>query len=106
MLTRTITIDELQQHTISLLGELNSRQEPMLIQRNGETIGVLLSVDGYRRMERMKADELERAWNTIDKLRERNAGQDPDEVLEFVTQIVEEVRQEEHERLLVDARRR
>ncbi len=37
-------------------------------------------------------------WRAIDRIRERNADKDPDEVLANVTRIVEEVRQERYER--------
>ncbi len=46
-------------------------------------------------VERCNADE--RFWQTVDRIRERNADKDPDEELTFITGVVEEVRQERHE---------
>jgi hypothetical protein len=48
---------------------------------------------------RQQQDEIERRfWQTVDRIRERNADKDPDEVLADVTRVVEEVRQERYER--------
>lgn len=44
--------------------------------------------------ERQRAED----WAIIDRLRERNADKDPDEVMATVTEVVEEVRQELYER--------
>ena len=41
---------------------------------------------------------MERLRETIERIGERNADKDPDEVMRFVTAVVEEVRQEHHER--------
>lgn len=43
-------------------------------------------------------DEDTRFRRALDRIRELNKDEDPDEVLAFVTKIVEEVRQEHHER--------
>lgn len=48
---------------------------------------------------RQQQDEIERRfWQTVDRIRERNADKDPDEVLADVTRVVEEGRQERYER--------
>lgn len=44
-------------------------------------------------------DEIERRfWQAVDRIRERNADKDPDEELAFITEVVEEVRQEQYDR--------
>ena len=40
----------------------------------------------------------ERFWRTVARIKERNADKDPDEILRDVTEVVEEVRQEQYER--------
>lgn len=40
----------------------------------------------------------ERFWQTVERIRARNAEKDPDEILREVTEVVEEVRQERYER--------
>lgn len=43
-------------------------------------------------------DEQDRFRRALDRIRELNKDEDPDEVLAFVTEVVKEVRQEWHER--------
>lgn len=43
--------------------------------------------------ERSRREEAE-DWATIDRLRERNPDEDPDQVMAVVTEVVEEVRRE------------
>jgi len=44
-------------------------------------------------------EEIEaRFWRAVDRIGELNKDEDPDEVLAFVTEVVEEVRQERYER--------
>lgn len=45
-----------------------------------------------------ESNRRERAWALIRQVQDRNADQDPDDVLRDVTEIVEEVRQEQHSR--------
>lgn len=52
--------------------------------------------DAISEEERRQA--MERFWQTADQIRERNAGMDPDEEFAFITEVVEEVRQERYER--------
>ena len=47
-----------------------------------------------------------RFWAAVDRIRERNADKDPDEVCRDVTEVVEEVRQERYERELAAVKRR
>ncbi len=52
-----------------------------------------------RPVSQEQCEEIERRfWEAVDRIQERNAGQDPDEVLAHVTKVVEEVRQERYER--------
>jgi hypothetical protein len=48
--------------------------------------------------ERAQRELRERAWAVIERIGERNADKDPDEELAFITEVVEEVRQERYER--------
>jgi hypothetical protein len=45
-----------------------------------------------------RAQVMERFRQTIERIGERNADKDPDEVMRIVTEVVEEVRQERYER--------
>ena len=50
------------------------------------------------RVARRQAEDRDRFWKLVQEIGERNADQDPDETYRFVTEIVEEVRQERYER--------
>jgi prevent-host-death family protein len=93
-MVRTVTIEELQQRTTELLDDANRCGEPILVKDGAETRGVVISVAEYERYEQRKRDAWDRGWDAVDRIRERNADRDPDEIYRFVTEIVEEVRQE------------
>ncbi|MBI2861444.1 MAG: hypothetical protein HYX89_01345 [Chloroflexi bacterium] len=50
------------------------------------------------RSQRTRPREEDADWSVLDRLAERNADKDPDEVLRDVTAVVEEVRRERYER--------
>jgi hypothetical protein len=51
-----------------------------------------------RRVEQRQAENRERFWKVVEEIGERNADKDPDEVMRLVTEVVDEVRQEQYER--------
>jgi len=51
-----------------------------------------------RRVEQRQAENRERFWKVVEEIGERNANKDPGEVMRLVTEVVEEVRQEQYER--------
>jgi PHD/YefM family antitoxin component YafN of YafNO toxin-antitoxin module len=65
----------------------------VIVERKGKPFAVVISPEEWEQIERQRAD----AWATIDRLRERNADKDPDEVLQDVTAEVEAVRQERYD---------
>lgn len=67
----------------------------MTTERASATATVLPEQDGRLDEEQESRD---RFWQAVERIRERNKDKDPDEVLAFVTQVVEEVRQERYER--------
>jgi hypothetical protein len=71
-----------------------------MAQRKEEVEEVFVGRDG-RVVSRQERDAIfARFWRTVDEIRARNADKDPDEVLRDVTEVVEEVRQEQYERKL------
>jgi prevent-host-death family protein len=78
----------------ALLHEVRETGEPVMISGESGDDAVLISVDEYRQIARMK----ERAWEVVREIRERNADQDPDEIYRDVTRAVEEVRRERNAR--------
>lgn len=91
---RRISARDAQAHFADLLGLVYSTQEPVIVERKGKPVAVVISPAQWERLERQR----QRAWETIDRLRARNADQAPDAVYRDVTAVVEEVRQERYER--------
>lgn len=53
----------------------------------------------------MNRNELrERFWRAVERISERNADMDPEAELAFITEVVEEVRQERYEREQAEAK--
>jgi len=93
-MVRTVTIEDLQQRTGELLDDVARCDQPILIEDAGATRGVVISVADYERSQRLRKDAWDRGWEAVDRIRERNADQDLDEVYRIVSEVVEEVRQE------------
>lgn len=87
----TLTADDLSERALQLLRENRDTSRPIVIEHEGTRLGVLISPEEY---ERVRKETIERGWEAIQRVRELNAGEDPDEVLAFITEVVEEVRQE------------
>ncbi len=63
------------------------------MERQGKTIRAAISSEH----DRDPNGQLERAWETVERVQRRNAAHSPDEVLADVTAEVEAVRQERYE---------
>ncbi len=77
-----------------LLGAVYYTKEPVIVERKGKPFAVLISPEEWEQVERQR----KQAWAVVDRVRERNADADPDEVLQDVTAVVEAVRQERYDR--------
>jgi hypothetical protein len=84
----------------SLLACLRESDETVELSVDGETLGIIVTPEEYARL---RDDQFERDWQTIQRLQDRNADKDPDDVLRVVTAVVEEVRQERYERQQQDS---
>lgn len=76
-----------------LLGSVYFTKNPVIVEKKGKAMAVVISPDQYKQLEKIKAD----GWAVVDEIRKRNADKDPDEVYKDVTAVVEEVRQEMYE---------
>ena len=56
--------------------------------------------------DKKQRQQMDQFWRAAESIGARNADKDPDEVLEFVTAVVEEVRRENYERKQREARER
>jgi prevent-host-death family protein len=90
-MTKTIASGDLGQSFESLIDSLNEPNDEVIVERDGRPVAVLMSIATYDRLLR---EEAERDWAIIDRLRQRNAERDPDEVFADVTAEIEALRKE------------
>ncbi|MGH2615598.1 MAG: hypothetical protein ACRDJC_10195 [Thermomicrobiales bacterium] len=69
-----------------------------MVQKKQKPLAVIETDDACQEIDQQREDAWERFWQTVDRIRARNAGKDPDDVLRDVTEAVEEVRREMYER--------
>ena len=94
MPTRRMSAREARANFSDLLGLVYYNKEPVIIEKKGRPFAVVINPEQYEVFEK----QIEKAWATVDRVRERNVDKDPEEVLRDVTAVVEQVRQERHER--------
>lgn len=75
-----------------VLGSLSDDEETVIVDERGNRIAVVISPEEFDRFK------IDRAWETVRRVQDRNADNDPDEVMKFVTEVVEEVRQEAYDK--------
>ncbi|MCX6020363.1 MAG: type II toxin-antitoxin system Phd/YefM family antitoxin [Chloroflexi bacterium] len=91
-MTKRISSDEARAHFTDVLGSVFSTKEPIIVERNGKPLAVMISPEQYETMRQ----EIDRAWRSIETVQQRNADKDADEVLRDITEAVEAVRQERY----------
>ena len=93
--TKRMSAKEARAKFGDVLGLVHDAKEPVVIEKKGKPMAVLISPDQYERFQ----EEVDRRFReAVTELRRRNADLDPDVVLRDVTEAVEEVRREQHER--------
>lgn len=95
---RTMTAQQARANFGDLLGSVYYGKEVVTVEKQGKPVAVVISPEQYQELEQQRQQQLDRFWQTVDGIRERNQDKDPDEVLADVTAVVEEVRQERYER--------
>ena len=85
---KTITAMEARRKFGEILEGVHYRNDEVVIQRNGKTMGVLISPDQYEIIEQNR----ERLWETIDAIRERNKDVPYDVIQREVDEAVSAVR--------------
>ncbi|MCL5957731.1 MAG: type II toxin-antitoxin system Phd/YefM family antitoxin [Chloroflexi bacterium] len=102
MPARRMSAREARANFGDLLGSVYYTKEPVIIERKGRPFAVVINPEDFQKLQK----EQERAWTVVDRVRNRNADRDPDEVLRDVTAEVEAVRQEMYEEEKPAAKRR
>ncbi len=91
-MTRRVSIAGARATLSDVTGSVFYTGEPVILERRGKPVAVLISPVEYERyLEYLKCDLFE----IVDQLQALNADKDPDEVLADVTRAVEEVRREQ-----------
>jgi hypothetical protein len=88
--TYEVRDDELE----ALLTRLRESDETVALSVDGEMLGIVVSPEEY---ERLREARIERNWQMIQRVQERNADKDPDEIMRDVDQAVADVRQQYRE---------
>lgn len=91
---KTMSVRDARANFSELLGSVYYTNNPIVVEKKGKTVAVVVSPEQFRQLEKIKAQ----GWAVIDGLRARNTDKDPDEVYREVTKIVEEVRQEMYDK--------
>lgn len=91
---RIMSVRDARANFSELLGSVYYTNNPIVLEKKGKTVAVIVSPTHFKQLEKIKAE----GWAVIDELRARNADKDPDEVYKEVTKIVEEVRQEVYDK--------
>ncbi len=93
MVTRIMSVREARANFSDLLGSVYYTKEPVIVERKGKPFAVVISPELYEKVRR----EEEADWAVLDRVAERHADRDVDEVLRDVSAEVEQVRQERHD---------
>ena len=94
-MARRVSVREVRANLADILGEVYYTKEPVIVEKKGRPMAVLINPEQYERYRENVMDRFERA---LDELNRRNAGRDPDQLLCEVDAVVEEIRQERFER--------
>jgi PHD/YefM family antitoxin component YafN of YafNO toxin-antitoxin module len=96
---RTISAQDATDNFADVLGTISQTKETIVVEDAVQPVASIISPEDYH--ERA----WQRFWAAVDRIQERNADKDPDEVYRDVTEVVEEVRRERYERELAAAER-
>jgi prevent-host-death family protein len=89
-MVKTVSTAEARATFGDVLNSVYYTKEPVVVQKKGKVVAVIISPEAFQRLQEADA----RDWAIIQAVGERNADQDPDEVLRDVTEEVEAVRRE------------
>ena len=92
---KRLAVKDARANFSDVLSQVYYGQEPVIVERKGKPVAVLISPEQW---ERYQQQTTERLFEAIDRLQERNRDADPAEVERDVTEAVEEVRRARYER--------
>lgn len=89
---KTISARDAREQFGELLGAIDATKEPIVVERDGQPVAVVISPDDFARLQVGRAN----GWGVLDRLRDRNVDIDPDEAFADATLAVAEARGERH----------
>lgn len=89
-MVKTISANDARESFGDLLGAIDATKEPIVVERDGRPVAVVISPDDFARLQ---ADQAA-GWGVIARLRERNTNRDPDEAFADASLAVTEARGE------------
>jgi len=95
MVTKRMSAKEARENFSDLLGLVYYGKEPVIVERKGKPMAVLISPEQYERYERQA---MARFGQILDELHDANATAGPDQVQHDVEQAIAELRREQYER--------
>src|SRR5215207_8005246 len=91
--TKRMSVRDTRANFSDVLAQVRYGQEPVVVERNGRAMAVLISPEQWQRYQ----DQARRRFfEAVDELQERNRDADPAEVERDVAEAVEEVRRERY----------
>jgi prevent-host-death family protein len=91
-MVKRYTAQETREKLSDILGTVYYGKEPVIVEKRGRPVAVLISPEDFELLQQ----ERERRFTVIDRIQERNADFDLEEVLGDVTAVVEDVRREQY----------
>jgi prevent-host-death family protein len=88
-MTKTISSREASQKFDELIDDLARQSEVAIVERNGNPVAVVISIESYQKLIDSQAD---RDWRVIDRLRDRNRNVDVNQVEKDIADAIAEVR--------------
>jgi prevent-host-death family protein len=91
-MVKRYTAQETREKLSDILGAVYYGKEPVIVEKRGRPVAVVISPEDFELLQQ----ERERRFAVIDRIQDRNADYDPEEVLSDVTAVVEEVRRDQY----------
>lgn len=92
---KRITAKQARDNFTDLLGTVYYGKEPVIVEKQGRPFAVVISPEQY---ERFKKAAKERFFEIVTKVQAKNKNFNPKKVLQDVTKVVEDVRQDLYEK--------
>ena len=96
-MTQTMNATTARQEWSQVHNQVSLGRTRVIVEKSGFPVAAIISAQDLERFKALEA-EREARFSVLDRIRAKNAGNDPDEVVRDVTAAVEAVRQEAYDR--------